>query len=125
MAKTETSFPPTLFGLQERDQQNFRLTLQIAVRDVDQLWRMAAARALATGELDQDAVEEVIGPVDDPQIADCLAMLLVPSPVAGCVMRAITVEPDTRTSRRNMSLNRAAVVPSPLPERIRLRSPRT
>lgn len=99
MAKIETSFPPSLFGLQEREQQDFRLTLQIAVRDVDQLWRMAAARALAATELDQDAVEEVIGPMDDPQVADCLAMLLVPSPVAGCVMKAITVEPDTRPLR--------------------------
>jgi hypothetical protein len=81
--------------------QEFRLSVTLTVRDVEHLWRMAAARALELTGLAQSEVEDVIGPCEDPQIADCLGMLLAPRPVAGCVFKTISIEKIERTSRKN------------------------
>jgi hypothetical protein len=62
----------------------YRLELSINVRDARSLWAAAAAKALAIGLMTMEDVEDTLGPVEDPSIADCLAMLGEPAPMPGC-----------------------------------------
>lgn len=71
--------------------EDYNLTLSLCVRDRQQLWRMALARALEYENLDQDDIEEMIGPIEDPQLADCLTLLLMPQHVAGTVITGIAI----------------------------------
>lgn len=69
----------------------FRVELCLEVRDPRALWSAAAAKALATGLLLPEDLVETLGPVDDPSLADCIAMLAGPAPVAGCELTAFAV----------------------------------
>lgn len=80
---------------------DYRFCLSLSVRDREQLWRLAAARALEQHDLDECDVEMMLGPMEDPQLVDCLMMLLVPRPLAGCTFKTVTIEPQSRQSRRS------------------------
>lgn len=80
--------------------REFHVKIALSVRDINLLWRMAAAHALTISGLEQEDVEEVIGPLEDPSVTECLAMLLVPTPMAGCALMDFSVEPVTRITRR-------------------------
>ena len=83
----------------------FDIRMSVSVRDAGLLWRMAAAHALAMTGLEQQDVEDVIGPMDDPSLGDCLAMLLAPRNLAGCsfrdfsVLRAVAPAPVAKPRR--------------------------
>lgn len=64
--------------------RRFQYTLDIVVQDAEQLWISAAARCSSFGGMDDEDIEDVIGPRQDPDIAACLSMLMAPSAVAGC-----------------------------------------
>jgi hypothetical protein len=56
------------------------LCLQLVVTHPGLLWRRAAAQLLASGCRDEEDLVELIGPRDDPQIDECIALLLAPPP---------------------------------------------
>jgi hypothetical protein len=69
----------------------FRVSLTLSVADADTLWLAALDSGLAAGLTHQD-VEEMIGPREDPALADCIAMLTAPAPLAGCRLGDFLVE---------------------------------
>lgn len=112
MGISEQDGPSIDAPVSDRGNREFHVKIALSVRDIGLLWRMAAAHALTISGLEQEDIEEVIGPLDDPSIAECLAMLLVPQPTAGCVMTDFSVEPVTRVTRRKPAkVNRLRVSP--------------
>lgn len=101
--KISASCPP-----EAADQpDSFRVQFDLDLRDAQQLWRVAAAHALAVTGLCERDVEEMLGPITDPQIIDCLGLLLAPLALPGCAMRTLTITPlphrrrvDHRRQRR-------------------------
>lgn len=74
------------FALPEQPQPEYRVNLTIAVVDPQGLWTAAAAKLLeAPGMTLADALD-VIGPREDPSIADCIGALTAPTALAGCIM---------------------------------------
>lgn len=73
------------------DDCQFRVSLTLSVADADALWAAAADRGAAAG-LNRDDIEEMIGPREDPALADCIAMLTAPTPVTGCQLGDFLVE---------------------------------
>lgn len=71
----------------------FRLTMTLTVDDPAALWTAAAALAMASPGMTMRDVVETLGPLDAPQIDDCLAMLLQPERFAGCAVRSLAVVP--------------------------------
>lgn len=65
-------------------QPEYRVTLTLAVVDPHALWTMAAARLIASSTMTVQDVIDVIGPRDDPSVADCIAAVARPEPMAGC-----------------------------------------
>ena len=66
-------------------QPEYRVTLTLAVADPYALWTMAAARLITSSSMTAQDVVDVIGPRDDPSVADCIAAMARPEPIAGCV----------------------------------------
>lgn len=85
----------------------FTATLTLTVEDSRALWNAAADKALQAGMALSDVLD-TIGPREDPSLSDCLAMLLVPTTVAGCVLDdfALGEVPATIAS--------AEIIPMPL-----------
>ena len=69
----------------------FRVSLTLSIADADALWVAAAAKGVAAGLVHED-VEELIGPREDPGLADCIALLTAPVPLAGCRLGDFLVE---------------------------------
>ena len=69
----------------------FRVSLTLSVGDADALWVAAADKGVAAGLAHED-VEELIGPREDPGLADCIAMLTAPAPLVGCRLGDFLVE---------------------------------
>jgi hypothetical protein len=65
-------------------QPEYRVTLTLAVVDPYALWTMAAARLIGSSSMTVQDVIDVIGPRDDPSVADCIAAMARPAPIAGC-----------------------------------------
>ena len=65
-------------------QAEFRVTVTLTLTDAEQLWHAARARLLAATGGSDALVEETIGPLEAPQLADCVALLCAPAPVNGC-----------------------------------------
>ncbi|EZP48669.1 hypothetical protein [Sphingomonas sp. RIT328] len=59
------------------------IALTVAIPEPGWLWAAAQRHLLRTG-LDAEAIVDTIGEESDPQIEDCLALLLVPEQIAGC-----------------------------------------
>ncbi len=71
----------------------YDVTMRLAVRDVGLLWRMAAARALTFGTLSDIEIEEMLGPLEDPSITDCITMLVGPREMTGCSCEHFAISP--------------------------------
>jgi hypothetical protein len=69
--------------------------LKVAVSDPAMLWHGAAARLAAIG-LDAEEIDDTIGPVEDPQLRDCLATLAIPQQLAGCTLSEAEIFIGTR-----------------------------
>jgi hypothetical protein len=70
--------------------QSFSVTVTLSVDDAAALWNAAAERGLAAGMTLGDVLD-TIGPREDPAIADCIAMLAAPQPLAGCTLEDFKV----------------------------------
>jgi hypothetical protein len=70
----------------ELQPQEYRINLTLAVTDPQSLWAAAAAKLLVAPEMTLDDVLDVIGPREDPSIGDCIAAMVQPVAVAGCVI---------------------------------------
>ena len=68
----------------------YTLTLTLNVEDARALWTAAADKALQAGMALSDVLD-TIGPREDPAVADCLAMLIAPSAIAGCMLDDLQV----------------------------------
>lgn len=78
-------------------QQEYWFSLKLRVDSAAQLWQAAALRCLSQAELSQDEVEDLIGPLEDPSIADCLMVLALPERLPGCSRLDTALHPvDTR-----------------------------
>lgn len=73
---------------------HFDIRICVSVQDAATLWRMAAATAMTSGGLTEADVEDMLGPCEDPNIADCLGLILGPGMLAGCTFEDFAV---TRT----------------------------
>lgn len=70
----------------------FQVVLSLAVSDGEALWDAAAAKALAAPGARLSDVIDVIGPREDPAIAECIAMLAQPAAMPGCDFDSFEVE---------------------------------
>jgi hypothetical protein len=75
------------------EQHSFRVSFDVDVDQVKALWQAAAVRGLRYQGQDLDDVEEVIGPLEDPDIIDCLAMITAPSAISGCTIANFKITP--------------------------------
>lgn len=100
MATGEDVLTPSTGQDEHTTTNEYRFSLTISVRDPHILWRAAAAQALAVTGLDQEDIEDVIGPMDDPQIADCLSILLTPATLSGCMLRDQEIVLAPRSMRK-------------------------
>lgn len=62
---------------------DYRVSLSLTVTDPRALWSTAAACALAAPGMTLDDVVETIGSEHDPDIADCIALLLLSPRITG------------------------------------------
>lgn len=72
------------------DTDCYSVTLTLRIEDVGALWNAAMAQGLAAG-MQLEEVIETIGPREDPEIADCIAMLAAPAPMPGCSLDDLRV----------------------------------
>ena len=78
----------------ERDgaEVEYRISVTLSVGNVGRLWAAAAAKALGMPDMTLEDVLDLLGPREDPEIAECLAMLTAPAAVAGCALGDFSVE---------------------------------
>lgn len=69
----------------------YQVTLSLTVDDPTALWTAAATLAMASPGMTMRDVTETLGPVDAPQLDDCLAMLLQPERFVGCAVQSLAV----------------------------------
>lgn len=74
------------------DQLAYQVTLTLKVSDVAALWAAAAQRGLSVPGSTPADVYDVIGPREDPALAECIAMLTAPAAMAGCVLDEFDVD---------------------------------
>lgn len=67
----------------------------MVVMDPQALWHAGAHVAFRQPDISITDVEDVLGPLEDPMIIDCLAMLTAPAEIAGCMSIGFSVEPFT------------------------------
>lgn len=66
-----------------RTGSEYHITLKLVVEDTGELWNLAAQRCI---DWTAEEIAETIGPREDPSIEDCLAMVTLPTAIAGCRM---------------------------------------
>jgi hypothetical protein len=71
--------------------EGYNVTLSLTVEDASALWCAAAERALGAPGMTLADVLDTIGPREDPDIAECIAMLVVPTSLAGCGLDQVSV----------------------------------
>lgn len=72
---------------------DFSVSLSVSVIDPATLWLAAAEVAMAAPGMTLDDVIATIGSEHDPEIANCIAMLLQPAQLTGCDVQALTLHP--------------------------------
>lgn len=77
----------------ETSSTEYRVTLTLSVEDAHALWSAAAERAMRAPGMTLADVLDTIGPREDPSIAECIAMLAAPAPIAGCALDDYAVRP--------------------------------
>lgn len=68
------------------------ISLTVSVSDREALWDAAAAKALAMPGMRLSDVVDVIGPREEPEVADCIAMLTQPAALPGCALSCFDVD---------------------------------
>lgn len=74
-------------------------TIGIAVEDARELWAAAARRLLRSPGISLDDVDETIGPIEDPRIGECIAVLVLPFRLPGCMVARFDVREAVRAAR--------------------------
>lgn len=81
-----------LHDLLDRQQPQYRANLTIAVADPEALWSAAAERLLCAPGMTLGDALDVIGPREDPAIAECIATLAMPFAMPGCIMDDFSID---------------------------------
>lgn len=76
-------------------QIEYQFSLKLRVDSPGKLWQAAALRCLAQPGICEDDVTDMIGPVDDPSIADCLMVLALPEHLPGCTRLDVGLRDST------------------------------
>jgi hypothetical protein len=76
--------------------QDYIFTIRISVEDAGLLWRTAAAHLLSAGVEGEEELTELIGPYEDPEIADCISLLLGPQQLPGVHYKTTLKSPNAR-----------------------------
>lgn len=71
------------------EDQELEFTLKVRINSLRTLRLAAAARFGGDGEED---LAEILGPIEDPAIKDCLMALILPRSIEGCTMLSVSVE---------------------------------
>lgn len=71
----------------------YDVSMRLSVRDPGLLWRMAAAKMLSIGGFAEEDVVDVLGPMEDPSIIDCIVMLVGPCDLGGCCFEDFAIAP--------------------------------
>lgn len=71
--------------------RQYEVKLRFSVQDLGLLWRMAAAHMLSLGDYTGEDVVEMLGPMEDPSVADCIAIMAGPPDLAGCCCEEFSV----------------------------------
>lgn len=69
--------------------------LQIRADNITAL-RLAAAQRFA-GDTEEE-LEEILGPIADPSLQDCLMALLLPPHIDGCTMISVAIEEQEKAA---------------------------
>lgn len=88
--------------------QEVRISLVLSVQDSEALWDAAAIKGLSAPGMRLSDIIDVIGPREDPAIAECVAMLAQPAQMAGCSLERFDIEAIVPAQYPNPTLRRAA-----------------
>ncbi|MBO9713502.1 hypothetical protein [Sphingomonas sp.] len=77
----------------------FDVTFTLTVHDARLLWAAAADRLRRTPGLTEEDVEETIGTVEDPAIAECISVLAAPAQIPGCMPERFEVREANGVAR--------------------------
>jgi len=88
--------------------QEVRISLLLSVEDHGALWDAAAIKGMSAPGMRLDDVVDVIGPREDPAIAECIAMLTQPAPLPGCSLGGFDVEAIAPAQPAGPALRRVA-----------------
>lgn len=69
----------------------FRVRFDLVVTDSRALWYAAARVAFRQPGVTAAEIEDVLGPVDDPMVPECVAMLTAPDAMPGCMPLGFSV----------------------------------
>jgi len=75
------------------DTDTVEITLSISVHNRSMLWDAAVMKALSASSLRIGDLIDVIGPREDPCVAECIAILTQPAEIPGCALEDFDVEP--------------------------------
>ena len=62
----------------------FNFSLQLEIESRSQLWQAAALECMKQPSMTLEDVTDLIGPVEDPSVHDCIMMLALRTQVDGC-----------------------------------------
>lgn len=74
--------------------KEFEFRLKLRVECPTTLWHAAARRCGSSIDPSIDDIVDLIGPLEDPSIVDCLMALALPDRVAGCTMTNVFLAPE-------------------------------
>lgn len=85
----------------EQDAQSVRydITIRVAVDDPAMLWRTAASHLLTFDGVDEAALDETIGPREDPCVENCLSAIFGPAHMPGVRTDIFGVRPAADHAR--------------------------
>lgn len=77
----------------------YRISLTLGVGNIDALWVAAAAKASTMPGMTLEDVVDVLGPREDPEVAECLSMLTAPGALPGCALSDHRIDLVTAPAR--------------------------
>lgn len=99
---------------QSRPRPEYSVTLTLTVTDPQLLWDAASCKLRSVPGMMLDDIVDVIGPREDPAVADCVAALSAPTAMPGCALEDFSVEGMADCALHS---NAAKVVQTPAPVR--------
>ena len=81
--------------------REFEFRLKLRVECPTALWQAAARHCGSHIDASLDDITELIGPEEDPSIADCLMALALPARIAGCTMTNVSIDAEGEPGHRD------------------------